>query len=111
MKSYSEFKKRQCTCDMLIFFISDGVKIALSTHGLGNIELFHDVGSYHIENNPSICSTNQWTGFFMIGASVMKELITCIITCQRCNHRPLNIHNGTFDKNNNIDLRWLAWLI
>ena len=35
---------------------------------------FHDGGRYHIETSPLICSTNQWTGFYMITTSVMKEL-------------------------------------
>ena len=39
-------------------YISDGLKIALSTHGLGNISLFYDGGPYHIETNPLICSAN-----------------------------------------------------
>ena len=34
----------------------------------------HDEGCYHIETNPLICRANQWTGFYMIMASVMKEL-------------------------------------
>ena len=29
---------------------------------------------YHIEISPLICRANQWTGFYMIGTSVMKEL-------------------------------------
>ena len=39
-------------------------------------KLFLDGGRYHIETSPSplICSANQWTGFYMITASVMKEL-------------------------------------
>ena len=37
--------------------------------------LFHDRGRYHIETSPLICSANQWTGFCMIMASVMKELM------------------------------------
>ena len=28
---------------------------------------------YHIETSPLICSANQWTGFYMMAASVMKE--------------------------------------
>ena len=32
-------------------------------------------GCYHIENSPLICSANQWTGFYMITASVMKGLM------------------------------------
>ena len=36
---------------------------------------FHDCGPYHIETSPLICPTNQWPDFYMIGPSVMKELI------------------------------------
>ena len=32
-------------------------------------------GPYHIEISPLICSANQWTGFYMIGTIVMKELM------------------------------------
>ena len=38
------------------------------------LKLFHDEGSYHIETSPLICSANQWTGFYMIWTSVIKEL-------------------------------------
>ena len=38
------------------------------------IEPFHDGGRYHIETSPLICFANQWTGFYMISASVMKGL-------------------------------------
>ena len=31
-------------------------------------------GPYHIVTSPLICRENQWTGFYMIGTSVMKEL-------------------------------------
>ena len=31
-------------------------------------------GHYHIEASLLICRANQWTGFYMITASVMKEL-------------------------------------
>ena len=36
--------------------------------------LFHGGGSYHIESSSLICYASQWTGFNMIGTSVMKEL-------------------------------------
>ena len=39
-----------------------------------SIYLFHDGGHYHIETSPLICRANQWTGFYIITASVMKEL-------------------------------------
>ena len=32
-------------------------------------------GLLYIETSPLICRANQWTGFYMITASVMKELI------------------------------------
>ena len=34
----------------------------------------HDGDRYHIETSPLICSSNQWTGFYMITAYVLKEL-------------------------------------
>ena len=37
------------------------------------LSLFHDGGLYHIETSPLTCSENQWTGFYIIGSSVMKE--------------------------------------
>ena len=39
-----------------------------------SIYLFHDGGHYRIETSPLICRANQWTGFYIITASVMKEL-------------------------------------
>ena len=38
--------------------------------------LLQDGGTYHIEISPLICSVNQWTGFYMIRTSIMKELRT-----------------------------------
>ena len=37
-------------------------------------KLFLDGGLYHIETKPSICSANQWAGFYMTWISVIKEL-------------------------------------
>ena len=34
----------------------------------------HGGGPCHIETSPLICFANHWTGFYMIGTSVMKEL-------------------------------------
>ena len=39
------------------------------------VQLFHHQGLYQIEASPLISRANQWTGFYMIGTSVMKELI------------------------------------
>ena len=33
----------------------------------------------YIEPSPLICRANQWTGLYMIGASVMKELMIIAI--------------------------------
>ena len=41
---------------------------------------FYDGGPYHIETSPLICRANQWTGFYMIGTSTIKELIYLHIT-------------------------------
>ena len=38
-------------------------------------KLFHSGGPYHIETSPLIRIANQWTGFYMIGTSVMKKLV------------------------------------
>ena len=42
---------------------------------------FTDWGPYHIETSPLICTTNQWTGFYMIETSVMKELDNASAEC------------------------------
>ena len=42
-------------------------------------QLFHDRGRYHTETSPLICSANQWTGFYMIMAPVIKELKPLIL--------------------------------
>ena len=39
------------------------------------LKLFHDGVHYHIETSPLFCGANQWTGFYTITTSVMKELI------------------------------------
>ena len=36
----------------------------------------HGGGRYHIETSPLVCRANQWTDFYMIGTSIMKELYT-----------------------------------
>ena len=40
---------------------------------------FNDGGPYHIETGPSIFAANQWTGFYMVGTSIMQEL-RCLYT-------------------------------
>ena len=37
-------------------------------------KLFHDKDLCHIETSPLICFANQWTGFYMIETTFMKEL-------------------------------------
>ena len=39
-----------------------------------DIKLFYNRDPYYRETSPLIFSANQWTGFYMIEASVMKEL-------------------------------------
>ena len=38
------------------------------------IQLFNEGILFHIETSPLIYCANQWTGFYMIGTSIMKEL-------------------------------------
>ena len=38
-------------------------------------ELFLKGGPYRIATSPLICRANKWSDFYMIGTSVMKELI------------------------------------
>ena len=45
----------------------------------GFFKRFHDRDRYRIETSPLICGANQWTGFYMITASVMKGLRTEVI--------------------------------
>ena len=39
-------------------------------------ELFHDGSPYYTETSSWICTANQWTGIYMIGASIKKKLIS-----------------------------------
>ena len=61
------------------------------------IQLFHDGGPYYIKTSPLICSENQWTGFYMIETSVMKELRKDCI---------LNIDNYDVMSSGEKDLRY-----
>ena len=49
--------------------------------------LLHGGRPYYIKTSPLVCSANQWSGFYMIGTSVMKKLIQCIVanTKDTCN--------------------------
>ena len=63
--------KHQTTSGLLMS--SGGIKMENS---LEMAELFHDGGPhpYHVETSPLIFRANLWTGFDMIGTSVMKKL-------------------------------------
>ena len=57
-------------------FIFSEILIDLTDSWLNTLTLlFHDGGPYHIETSPLICSANQLTGLYVVGTSVMKELI------------------------------------
>ena len=40
----------------------------------GILQFFHDGGAHHKDTSPLICSANQWSGFYMTGTYVLKEL-------------------------------------
>ena len=58
---------------VIIFFQNKSVVQIILSY-IRSVYLFDDVGPYHIETSTLICSANQWTGFYMRGTSVMKEL-------------------------------------
>ena len=50
---------------------------------------FHGGSLYHVITSPLICSANQFTGFYMLGVSVMKvfnlyKVLTFIFDILRC---------------------------
>lgn len=49
-------------------------------HTPPNPQVFHDEYPYHIETSLQICSADQWTGFCMIGISIMKGLIMILLS-------------------------------
>ena len=65
----------------MIYLVKQGCLFLKKTHSEMFQSLFIQTlhlilqGPYHIETSPLICSMNQWTGFYMIGGSVMNELI------------------------------------
>ena len=38
------------------------------------VNFFNEGEPYYPETSPLICSANQWTGFYMIGTFVIKDL-------------------------------------
>ena len=48
-------------------------------------------GRCHIETSPLVCSANQWTGFYMITASAMKELRCVTAHDEKKRSCPLNL--------------------
>ena len=50
------------------------LKGQLAKHWILNLGDRLDGDHYHIETSPLICGANQWTGFYMIAAFVMKGL-------------------------------------
>ena len=59
------------------------------------IELFHSRGLYHMETIPLTCSAHHCTGFYMIGTSIMKELIVCVWFSFQPICHIVNFHNLT----------------
>ena len=59
---------------VIIFFQNKSVVQIILSY-IRSVYLFDDVGPYHIETSTLICPANQWTGFYMRGTSVMKELM------------------------------------
>ena len=66
--------KRSIKKSLQIISIKETVSL-LPKVAVDNLLFIHTwSGPYHIETSTSICGANQWTGFHVITASVMKEL-------------------------------------
>ena len=81
------------TICLYLFFYSHHVTIIISIVIVTEIDantlliffkLFYDGWPYHTETSPLICRANQWTSFYMIGTSVMKELRYALIKSSFC---------------------------
>ena len=66
----------------------------VATTELFSFDAFHDGGRYHIETSPLIYGANQWTGFYMITASVMKQLMRKLVSVD------INIYSCGISKKN-----------
>ena len=58
---------------------------------------FHDGRHYHIETAALICKSNQWTGFYIIETSLMKEL-SCKDSDKKWFRNFTTSHSFTFTK-------------
>ena len=69
-------------------------KISTSALGLSLALLtLCDGGPHHIETSPLICFANRWSGFYMIGTSVIKNLK----------------HLSGYELDNQSSLNWYLW--
>ena len=58
------------------FISAFSICVTIALINLATLLFFHG-SSYHIETSSLICFANQWTGFYMLGTSVVKELRHC----------------------------------
>ena len=59
---------------LLLHTIFQGIRSYYFLQTICLLILIPDGDSHHMEVSPLICRAKQWTGFYMIGTSVMKEL-------------------------------------
>ena len=100
-KIISKKRGTSATLDIAVFFTSNGLIwwTILSSRDFSN-HVFMSVywpkyailalswrRSYHIETSPLIYRVNQWTGFYMIETSVMKEL-NWVLATQSSKNKP-----------------------
>ena len=61
--------------------LENATNLISNSHNILKFNSFiHDGGPYRIETSPLVGISNQWTGFYMIETSVMKELMQTICT-------------------------------
>ena len=69
------------------------------------LQFIHDGGLYHIDTSRLISRTNQWTGFYMIGTAVMKELSLIY----RWNHCQRFLSSQTSDTPRDAETAGVLW--
>ena len=87
------------------------VSLSSLSSGLRDNKLFHDGVPYHAETGSLICGANQWTGFYMMENSTMKEFILkCIGKAPiSYNKNPGLIPGGMITLEQYFDVARLSW--
>ena len=89
---------------LILFYVSNAFLF------FSSIYLFDDGGPCYIETSTLICYANQWTGFYIIVAFVMKELRDNKFPA-RYRHLEITIRNILFQRRIQIPAKHLRWSV